>query len=82
MASDTLSPVYDALLDYLVEKATPQEILAFAISEESKERAHSLMDRSNMGILTSDEEAELQQILYVERLVAMLKSKALAALNK
>jgi hypothetical protein len=81
MASSMLSPVYDALLDYLVEKATPQEILAFAISAEARERAHDLMERNNMGILTSEEEMELQQILYVERLVAMLKSRALAALK-
>lgn len=82
MATTTLSPVYDALLDYLVEKATPQEIFAFSISDEAAHRAHHLMDRNNAGTLSSDEDAELQQVLYLERLVAMLKSRSLAAFSR
>jgi len=81
MGVSQLSPVYEDLLDYLVAKATPQEIMAFKASESAQERARDLMDRNNAGTLTPDETAELQQILQVERLVAMLKARAMAALK-
>ena len=32
----SLAPVYDRFLDFLVEKATPQEILSFTIPESER----------------------------------------------
>lgn len=76
-----LSPVYDDLLDFLIEKATPQEILAFNASKIAAERAEELLEKNNAGTLTSDEDAELQQMLQVDRLVSVLKARALEALS-
>lgn len=76
-----LSPVYDDLLDFLVEKATPEEILAFAPSEAAQERAEELLEKNNAGTLTPDEYAELQQMLQVDRLVSVLKARAIEALS-
>lgn len=81
MASTLLTGI-DDLLDYLVEKATPQEILAFEASEEAKERARELIERNNAGTLTAEERVEIEQILEVERLVTMLKARALAAMKR
>ena len=77
-----LSSALDDLLDYLVEKATPREILAFKPSEEADRRAQELMDRNNAGTLSAEERVELAQMLQAERLTKMLKAKALAALNR
>ena len=33
------SPIFDELLDYLIEKATPQEVLAFRPSDNAQARA-------------------------------------------
>src|SRR5206468_9960695 len=41
----SLAPVYDRFLDFLVEKATPHEILAFTIPESERERALVLLDK-------------------------------------
>jgi hypothetical protein len=81
VASANLSPVYDDLLDFLVEKATPREILAFKASEAAQERANDLLERNNAGTLTPEEAAELEQMLQVDRLVSVLKARALEALS-
>jgi hypothetical protein len=78
----SISDAYDELVNYLIEKASPQEILAFALSTESQERAIELLERNNAGTLTSDERAELEQMRQVDRLVSMLKARALEAINR
>jgi hypothetical protein len=81
MASTTLSPIYDELLEYLIEKATPQEILAFQLSEAGQERARYLTERNKSELLTSAEAIELEQLLEFDQLVSLLKAKALQALG-
>ncbi len=71
------APIYDNFLDYLIEKATPTEILAFRPSAEAQERAQTLLDRSSEGTLTPEERAELDQMLQMDRLVSVLKARAL-----
>lgn len=71
------APIYDSFLDYLIEKATPAEILAFRPSAEAQERAQTLLDRSSEGTLTPEERAELDQMLQMDRLVSVLKARAL-----
>ena len=44
MAATNLVPAFDELLDYLVSKASPEEILAFRPSEKAQERADYLTE--------------------------------------
>jgi hypothetical protein len=76
------SPLYDAFLDYLVQKATPHEILAFQLPESAQERADELLERNNKGTLTPEEEVELQQMLQADHLISVLKARALEAINR
>ncbi len=82
MAVAQVPPIYDELLDYLLEKATPEEILAFKASEKADERAADLLDRNNAGILTPAEALELEQMLYFDRKISVLKAKAAATLKR
>lgn len=82
MATAQISPVYDDLLNYLVEKATPQEILAYQIAEDVEERAVELLEKGSAGTLTAEEVVELEQMRYVDKLVSVLKARALEALSK
>lgn len=77
MAATKLSPVFDGFLDYLVDKATPQEILAFEVTEEEQLRAEELSERRKESTLSPDEAAELEQMVEFNLLVATLKAKAL-----
>ena len=81
MAIAQVPPIYNELLDYLIEKATPEEILAFKVSESAQVRADDLTDKNKSGTLTADESAELSQMLEFDMLVTVLKAKALEALS-
>jgi len=82
MAAAQIPPIYDELLDYLADKASPTEILAFQPSLKAEERADYLLDRNNAGTLTPSEALELQQMLYFDRRISLLKARAALALKK
>lgn len=82
MATAHFSPVYDYLLTFLVEKATPQEILGFTLPQPEQDRAIFLLDKQDESSLSPDEKIELEQMRQVDLLVSGLKAKALAALQK
>ena len=81
MALDILTPSYHSFLDYLVEKATPQEILAYRASEEEQRRADDLTEKNKNGQLSNDEINELHQMMEVNELVMLLKAKATVAIQ-
>jgi hypothetical protein len=81
MAVTGLSPVYDDFLNFVVEKATPQQILDYRLSEASQRRAVYLTERRKAGTLTSDEALELEQMLELDLLLSALKAKALKAVS-
>ncbi len=74
--------IYDELLDFLVERATPEEILAFKASEKAEERAEYLLDGNNAGMLRPEEKLELEQMLYFDRKISILKARAAADLTR
>lgn len=75
------TPTYNHFLDFVVEKATPQQILSFQISEAERQRALELLDKQDDGTLTPDESAELDEMEMVERLFLALKARALKAMR-
>jgi hypothetical protein len=81
MVAARLSPVYDDLLEYLVKKASPQEILAFQPSESAKARALELLEKSSAGELSAEERAELAQMRQIDSFVSVLKARALEAIH-
>jgi hypothetical protein len=80
--STPLTPIFDHFVDFLVEKASPQEILAFQIPEADKRRAMDLLDKQDSGYLTPEETAELDQMQQVDRLVSILKARSSAAIQQ
>jgi hypothetical protein len=80
MGAVNLLPLYNELLDYLVDETTPQEILAFKASPEAQAYAQDLLERQSEGRLSPEEIQLLEQMEQVERLMSVLKAKALRAL--
>lgn len=80
MAVTHLLPLYDEFLDYLVAKARPEEILAFQATDEAQAYVQDLLERRSAGQLSAEEEQSLQQMVQFERLMSLLKAKALTAL--
>lgn len=81
MFATKLPPAYDNLLDFLVEKATPQEILAFELKPEEIIRAEELSEKSKAGRLSETEAYELDQMMRVELIIGALRARALVALK-
>jgi ADP-heptose:LPS heptosyltransferase len=78
----TIPNTYQQLVDYLAKYASPAQILAFAVSDEEQERAEYLLERNQQGELTLSEQLELEQMVYIDKVVALLKAKAFAEMNK
>jgi hypothetical protein len=78
----TVPLVFHELIDYLVDRATPEEILAFRVSEAAQQRADELTERNKAGLLTSYERMELDQMLEFDHLVSLLKAQALVRLKQ
>ncbi len=68
-------------MDYLIEKASPQEILAYQASEAEQKRAIELLEKLNVGDLTPEEVHELQVMQQRNRFVIAMKARALETLN-
>lgn len=81
MATAKLVPSYERFLDRVVETMTPEEILAFRVSEAEQERAEELLNKNNEGDLTAEERAELEQMLEFEELMMLLKIRAESVLQ-
>jgi hypothetical protein len=79
MMTTHVAAVYDYFLSFLVEKATPQEILAFEIPEVERQHAFILFEKQDAGTLTAEEAVELEQMQRIDRLVSALKAKAVAS---
>ena len=52
-----------------MEKATPQEILAFTIPDLERRRAFALLDKEDAGTLTQEEAVDLEPMQRVDRLI-------------
>jgi hypothetical protein len=78
MAAPQLNPFYDPFLDFIYERATPDDILSFELPDKTRQRAIELLDRQDHDELTPDEADELEQMQQVNRIVSALKARALA----
>jgi hypothetical protein len=70
---------YLEVLDFLVTRPTPQDILAFKVSPEAQERLRSLLDKNREGTLTDFEVAELDVYEQLEHLMILIKARAVSA---
>ena len=81
MDTPSISPAYHHFLEFILEKATPQEILSFQLSESERQRIVDLLDKQDDDALSADEAAELQQIVLIDRMLLALKARALKSLG-
>ncbi|MCU0479954.1 MAG: hypothetical protein MUE54_01930 [Anaerolineae bacterium] len=72
---------YQQLIDYLAEKATPEQLLAFQLSDAEQERARELLEKNAQNMLSTEEQHEFEQMIYFDRIMSRLKARAMAELN-
>jgi hypothetical protein len=66
--------IYQYILDFLVSKPTPEEIIAFRPTSEMEERLRMLLERSKGGKITAAESQELDEYERIQHLMIMLKA--------
>lgn len=69
--------VYRYILAFLAKNPAPQEILDFRLTPAMQERASDLLAKNRSGDLTGVESAELDEYVYINDLVSLLKARAL-----
>ena len=76
-----LSPVpnsiYSYILTFLIDQPSAQELLDFGPTEDMQSRASALLRKNRTGELTVSENKELDEYTRINRLVTMLKARAI-----
>ena len=66
------------VISFLAQRPTADEILKFRPSEPAIKRSRELLHRQEQGHLTSEEEAELDEMGDVDRFVSLIKAEVLS----
>jgi hypothetical protein len=69
------SPIYDELLDLLVDSADVGRLLAFRLRPDHQARLDGLLQRNRDGSLTAAERDELGEFERLEHVGQMLKAR-------
>lgn len=67
---------YEEFVDFIAAGSTPQAVIDFQPSAETKAYVAELLQRQQSPGLTADETTELQQFLQVEHIMRLAKAKA------
>lgn len=68
-------PFWDAIAKLLTSGATVEEVLAYHPPQSVQRRVRLLLERSNAGILTPEEDRELDRYVQAEHLMRLVKAR-------
>ncbi len=71
-------PLYQEIIGFLTSSPTPEQLVAFKISEATQERLEDMLYKHREEALTPDERAELETYRQLNRLIIRLKARALS----
>jgi hypothetical protein len=67
---------YEEFIDFIAQGTTPESVTKFQFSEATKERIEDLVYLAKSGELTLEDKKELDELLFVDHLITMIKAKA------
>ena len=67
---------YDEFVDFIAGGNTPQSVVDFRPSEETKALVADLIRRQKANSLSADETAELNRYLQIEHVMRLAKARA------
>ena len=68
--------VYQEVLDFLIKRPTPEDIIVFKVSPQAQSRLEELLERNRSATLNSMELAELDVYEQLEHMMILLKARA------
>ncbi len=63
------------IIDFLSENPTPTTVLAYHVSEETQARVERLLALNEVGLLSAEEQLELDEREQIEHILIMLKTQ-------
>jgi predicted amidohydrolase len=63
------------IIAFLSTGPTPAEVAAYTVSERSQQRLRRLLTLNEAGLLSLEEQAELDEIEQIEHIMTMLKAR-------
>ena len=69
-------PVYLELVDFLAAGTTPEALVRFRFSKEVQRRVSNLIEGRHNGVLSAEEESELDDFLQLEHILILAKAQA------
>jgi hypothetical protein len=75
MLNMPIRSVFSEITDFLATNPTPQEIIAYQLSEDLQARAHELLERNGEDQLTPEERDEMFDFVRVDEMMSLLKVK-------
>ena len=69
-------PAYLELVDFLAAGTTPEALVRFRPSEEVQRRVSELIEGRHKGVLSAEEESELEDFLQLEHILILAKAQA------
>lgn len=72
-----ISEVYQEVLDFLIKRPTPEEIIAFKVSSQVQMQLEALLEKNRSASLTQMELAQLDVYEQLEHLMILLKTRAM-----
>lgn len=70
------------IITFLSNGPSPAEVAAYVVSERAQERLRRLLALNEAGLLSSEEQAELDEIERIEHILILLKAQAQEELKK
>lgn len=77
-----LTAIYDEVADFLSSAPSPEQIVAFRLSDSSEQFISDLLEANRTRGLTPAEHAALDDYTRVERLMQAIKVRAFAKLDQ
>ncbi len=82
MQSAPVRSVFSEITDFLATNPTPEEIIAYRLSDDLEARAHELLELNGEGELTDEERDEMFDFVRVDEMMSLLKAKMKLKLKK
>ena len=76
MAFAPTGTLFDSVLDFLTSTPTPEQIVAYQPSEALQQRLSELLAQNRLSGLSSSEQVELDESLWMNCFMSWLKLKA------
>lgn len=77
-----MTVAYDEIVEFIAAGTTPQSVVDFRPSEETKARVADLIRQQKADSLSPDEAAELNHYLHVEHVMRLAKARARQRLQR